>query len=94
MVYESNECVDCGLPCMGQSCPNRHVLHYECDRCKKEVYELRVHDGEEICIHCYEEAVKNAVCADCGADDEMLKDVDGEYICLTCAWARLEEVEK
>ncbi len=54
-VYE-DECVGCadvGLPCMGQSCPNRHVLHIYCDKCGDEgdIYEF---EGQELCISCIE----------------------------------------
>ena len=36
-----NECVNCGLPCLGNSCPYKNVVHFYCDRC-----------GEEICQDC------------------------------------------
>lgn len=40
MTRIENDCVDCGLPCMGNSCPNRNVLHCYCDMCKNEAYPL------------------------------------------------------
>lgn len=57
MVYEENQCCDCavpGYPCIGSSCPNRHVKIYKCDECKDEVDqgELFEFDGEELCIDC------------------------------------------
>ena len=46
-----NECVDCGLPCLGSVCPNRNVVRYYCDRCEEEAT-LYYFDGEELCIEC------------------------------------------
>ena len=54
----TDECVGCtsmGMPCIGDSCRNKHVTHYYCDRCKKEFYpqELYVNeDNEELCAEC------------------------------------------
>lgn len=50
LVYE-NECVVCDLPCMGDSCPNRHVPHYYCDECGNET-DLYEFGGEQLCIRC------------------------------------------
>ena len=49
-----NECVgckDCGLPCLGNSCPYRNVTRFYCDRCGNED-ELYHYDQEELCIDC------------------------------------------
>lgn len=49
-----NECVGCvdiGLHCLGDSCPNRNVLHFYCDRCGWEE-KLYYYDGEELCANC------------------------------------------
>lgn len=49
-----NECVDCksiGLPCLGNSCPNRSVTRFYCDRCGEEA-KLYHYDSEEICEDC------------------------------------------
>lgn len=54
MKKRENECVDCGLPCLGSSCPNRNVLRFYCDRCGEEA-QLYHYDGEELCISCIEE---------------------------------------
>lgn len=48
-----NECVDCGLPCLGNSCPNRNVPRFYCDDCGDEA-QLYDFDGEELCISCIE----------------------------------------
>lgn len=54
MTKYENECVDCGLPCLGNSCPNRNVLRYYCDQCEDEA-KLYHFDGEELCLNCIEE---------------------------------------
>lgn len=52
-----SECVGCasiGLPCMGDSCPFKHVTRFYCDRCKEEfeAEELYKYEGEEVCAEC------------------------------------------
>lgn len=51
--YE-DECVSCGLPCLGSSCPNRNVPHYYCDKCKQEFEadELFITDDGDLCLDC------------------------------------------
>lgn len=54
VVYK-DECVSCGLPCLGNSCPNRNVPHYYCDECKKEFEadELFItEDDGDLCLDC------------------------------------------
>lgn len=46
-----NECCDCGLPCLGSSCPNRNVIRYYCDHCGNEDI-LYYYDNEELCEEC------------------------------------------
>lgn len=58
MVVIENQCVDCGLPCLGDSCPNRNVEVYYCDKCHEqlsheEIYETD--DGDELCEDCLKE---------------------------------------
>lgn len=59
MIKHENECVDCGQPCLGDSCPNRNVIRYYCDGCEKEttIYEF---DGAELCIDCIEQLLPMA----------------------------------
>lgn len=47
-----NECVSCGLPCLGNSCPNRHVERQFCEDCGEEFEELYEFDGQELCETC------------------------------------------
>ena len=54
MKRVENECVGCkslGLPCLGDSCPNRNVVRFYCDRCEAEAM-LYYYYGEEICEEC------------------------------------------
>lgn len=57
MLKEENDCCGCvvpAYPCMGESCPNRHVKHYYCDKCEEEIdpTELYKYDGMELCKDC------------------------------------------
>lgn len=51
MVIVEKECVDCGLPCLYESCPYWAVTRYYCDKCKDEttLYEF---EDRELCIEC------------------------------------------
>lgn len=46
-----NECVDCGLPCLGAYCPNRNIERHYCDECEEET-DLYEYEGQELCINC------------------------------------------
>lgn len=51
----TDECVSCGLPCLGNSCPYSNVTRWYCDECKDEYSpeELYVtEDGETLCQDC------------------------------------------
>ena len=52
MVTYENECVHCGLPCLGPDCPNCKVAKYYCDNCGDDVSELYEYDGEQLCEDC------------------------------------------
>lgn len=57
----TNECVGCGLPCLGDSCSNAKVIRYYCDECKSEFEadELYVNDDEEeLCENCLKDRFK------------------------------------
>lgn len=56
--YE-NQCVDCGLPCLGNSCPYRNVPVDYCDECGNEYAEYRI-DGEDLCEDCVKEQIRDA----------------------------------
>ena len=54
MIRLESDCVDCGLPCIYQSCPHYQMVIYECDDCGHEVDKLYDYDGQELCIDCIE----------------------------------------
>lgn len=55
-VYE-NECVDCGLPCIGEACPHRKVLKFYCDECDAEAV-LYHYEDKELCIDCIKDTLE------------------------------------
>lgn len=57
MVKNEDHCVDCGLSCLGSSCPNRNVEVYYCDKCNEEIPYDEIYDvdGEELCEECLKE---------------------------------------
>ena len=50
----TDECVSCGLPCLGNSCPYSNVVRYFCDECETEtdVDDLYMYDGDMLCVDC------------------------------------------
>ena len=61
MIKTVNECVNCGLPCLGDTCPNRHVTRCYCDRCGDETDELYEVDGEDLCEDCLKDMFRKKV---------------------------------
>lgn len=53
MIVTENECVDCGLPCLLQSCPYWAVTRFYCDECGDES-KLYWWNGQQLCINCIE----------------------------------------
>lgn len=53
MRRTENDCVDCGLPCLGRACPYMKVEHFYCDECGDET-QLYDFDGQELCLECIE----------------------------------------
>lgn len=54
MIRLENECVDCGLPCIGTLCIYKDVPHFYCDECGNED-DLFEFEGKELCISCIKE---------------------------------------
>ena len=52
MVRVESDCVDCGLPCIYESCLHYQVVIYKCDCCGDEVDDLYYFDGLEMCVDC------------------------------------------
>lgn len=62
----SSDCVDCGLPCLGKSCPHWERVDYYCDSCNDYAeYEI---DGEHYCESCAKDVLQEAF------DDLMLSE--------------------
>ena len=61
MTVTRDECVSCGLPCLGDTCPNKHAIYYVCDKCGETVPadRLYVWDGEEWCKECIMDDVES-----------------------------------
>lgn len=52
-----NDCVDCGLPCLGHLCPYQNVVHYYCDKCGAEE-QLYYFGDQELCADCVLESLE------------------------------------
>lgn len=61
MIKYENECCDCGLPCLGDRCPNRNVRRLYCDKCGNDCRELYEVDGEQLCDDCLLEYAKRNI---------------------------------
>lgn len=59
MTRTEDECVNCGLPCLGNRCPNRNVTRFYCDECGAEADpdELYIDENDELCKECLIERV-------------------------------------
>ena len=55
MVQYKNECVDCGLPCLGESCPYKKVEYHYCDCCDDEIDydDIKRERNNEYCPDCW-----------------------------------------
>lgn len=55
-----NDCVSCGLPCLGSSCPHQNVPHYYCDKCGEELSYDEIYEYEdlELCEDCLKDSCK------------------------------------
>lgn len=93
MIKHENECVDCGLPCLGDSCKYKNVRRLYCDCCGEETDELyKNYDGDELCHKCMSDStlreLKTMVlhCDECGEETDTLYEFDtGDYLCEECA---------
>lgn len=87
-----DDCVDCGLPCLGFGCRyhGKHE-HLYCDECEAEevLYEV---DGEELCLDCLLKRYMKK-CDECGNDVEFFYSYDGKTICEDCLLEHFNKVE-
>jgi len=51
MLKLENQCVDCGLPCIGNSCHYRNVPVYYCDECGSPEAKYKI-EGTDVCEDC------------------------------------------
>jgi hypothetical protein len=58
MVKTENECCDCGLPCVYESCPYWAVTRFYCDECNDEYESIYHFEGEQLCIDCIEKRLE------------------------------------
>lgn len=58
MIKTENECVDCGLPCLRESCSYWAVTRLYCDQCGEEMDVLYWFDDEQLCLDCIEERLE------------------------------------
>ena len=52
LIVVESDCVDCGLPCIYESCKYYKVIQYYCDKCGEETDDLYYWDSYELCIKC------------------------------------------
>ena len=57
MVKIENQCVDCGLPCMGKQCPYMNVETVICDSCGSQEGQYRI-NGKDYCESCAAEFLR------------------------------------
>ena len=58
MLRIEDQCVDCGLPCLGNSCAYQNIKIFCCDQCGREDASYRI-DGEDYCEKCAKDYIKN-----------------------------------
>lgn len=66
MLKIENNCVDCALPCIGDSCNYRNVKTLYCDSCSEELEKLYEYKGDELCDKCLLEALN---------EDDVIREV-------------------
>lgn len=54
-----SDCVDCGLPCLGNSCRYHNMTTYYCDVCGSEGAEYII-NGDDYCEDCAKKYLKDA----------------------------------
>lgn len=94
MIKITDGCVDCGLPCLGNSCPHHKEVHLFCDFCKTETNHLFKYFDDHYCADCLTEEVSpikqdefdgSVYCDLCGCEDEELYSLNnGQMLCEDC----------
>lgn len=52
MIYDTNDCIGCDLPCLYEGCKYYKVRHFKCDFCNAEDIKLFRYNGYEVCEEC------------------------------------------
>lgn len=63
MTRIENHCCGCAVPaypCLGISCPERHVKVLYCDWCDQEAEQLHRVDDDEICADCLDDMMERS----------------------------------
>ena len=76
MKQIEDDCVDCGLPCLGVACPYKKAAHWYCDECGSEMdpQDLYLFEGREICEDCLKEILLERVLASGEAEQGVNND--------------------
>lgn len=75
-----NHCVDCGLPCLGKSCPYVDVAVDYCDECGEENAKYRI-DGQDYCEDCAENYIEETWNDKTISEKAELLNIDFSEIC-------------
>ena len=74
-----NDCVSCGLPCLGDACQYRHVPYLICDDCESEYEDkLYILYGQELCSDCIESSLPQRATEDGDTEYEY----EGEWLLI------------
>lgn len=79
MLKIENQCVDCGLPCLGNSCVYRNVPVFYCDQCGDEGADYRI-DREDYCEDCAKKYIQEVFDDLSFMEQAEALDIDIQYI--------------
>lgn len=51
MIKKETDCLGCGLPCLGYTCPHYKMIYAECDLCGNDDAKYELND-EHLCDDC------------------------------------------
>lgn len=84
MIKHEDNCVQCDLPCLGKSCPNKTSSIYICDKCNNEINRIAYKvDGNDLCEDCFKDfVVENIQDILSELGDVILKYLEAERVVL------------
>ena len=68
MIKYENECVSCGLNCVGDRCKHSNVPYLCCDKCECEENVLYEYNGEHWCKECVLDDLQKITLENCIID--------------------------